>query len=445
MIINSSEELVKPVSPARGTDARLRWAVAALLLLASVMNYVDRQTLSILARTIQTDLGIDDAGYARVVQAFQLTYMVMYLLSGRVVDAVGARLAMAGFIAWWSAANMLTGLAGGLLSLAFFRALLGVGEPGGYTASAKAVAEWFPAREKGVAVGMYTMGGTLGAAVAAPALAFIALGYGWRMAFVVTGAAGLLLAAVWLVVYRRPAVHPWLGAAEREMLTREGVINAGDAAAARRKGIEWKALLKLKPMWVVLAARMLTDPLWYFYLFWFPKYLQDARGFTLKEIGQTVWIIFVAADLGCVLGGWMSGRYARRGVEPVRARLRVMAGAAAVLAFSLALPVAAGRAWPIALASLFAFAQMAWLTSATTLSVDIFPTSVVGSAHGAIGAGSALGGLISSGIVGWLVTHYSYTPVFVLMSCLHPLAFALVYSRLPKLAADYRRGLGGAA
>lgn len=444
MMINSPRETVKQISPVRAALPHLRWAVAALLLLGSVMNYVDRQTLSILARTIQTDLGIDDAGYARVVQAFQLTYIVMYLLSGRVVDAVGTRLAMAGFIVWWSAANMLTGLAGGLLSLALFRALLGVGEPGSYTASAKAVAEWFPAREKGVAVGMYTMGGTLGAAIAAPALAYIALGYGWRTAFVVTGAAGLLLAAVWLVVYRRPAEHPWLGAAEREMLTREGVIGDGPTQT-RRKGIEWKALLKLKPMWVVLAARMLTDPLWYFYLFWFPKYLQDVRGFTLKEIGQTVWIIFVAADLGCVLGGWLSGRYARRGVEPVRARLRVMAGAAAALAFSLALPFAAGRAWPIALASLFAFAQMAWLTSATTLSVDIFPTSVVGSAHGAIGAGSALGGLISSGIVGWLVTHYSYTPVFVLMSFLHPLAFALVYFRLPKLAADYRQSLGGAA
>jgi MFS transporter, ACS family, hexuronate transporter len=204
-MLNSVFNSVKPYR----TIPHLRWVIAVLLLLASVMNYVDRQTLSILARTIQTDLGINDAGYAQVVLAFQLTYAVMYLLSGRILDAIGTRLGLFCFIVWWSGANMLTGLASGVLSLAFFRSLLGMGEPGGYTASAKAVAEWFPVREKGMAVGLYTMGGTLGAAIAGPLVAFITVRHGWQMAFFVTGSLGLLLGLAWLWLYRKPAEHPY--------------------------------------------------------------------------------------------------------------------------------------------------------------------------------------------------------------------------------------------
>jgi ACS family hexuronate transporter-like MFS transporter len=426
-MLNSSPQSVKP-------RFAVRWLIAGLLLLASVMNYIDRQTLSILAVTIQKELSINDSGYARVVQAFQLTYTVMYLLSGRIVDAVGTRLAMAGFVVWWSLANMLTGLANSLASLGFFRALLGIGEPGGYTASAKAVSEWFPTREKGLAVGLYTMGGTLGAAIAGPAIAFITLRWDWRAAFVVTGATGLLLGLAWWLIYRKPAEHRWLSDSERELLKADGVLARSEAKSTR---ISWAALARLKPMWLVLLARMATDPLWYFYLFWFPKYLQDARGYTLGDIGKTIWIVFVAADLGALLGGWLSGRYVQRGIAPVSARLNVMTGAACLLALSFALPLLPGKAWPLALGALFAFAHMAWLSCATTLSVDIFPTSVIGSAHGAIGAGSALGGLISTEIVKWLVTTYSYKPVFAVMSFLHPLALIVLLWLLPRAVARY--------
>jgi ACS family hexuronate transporter-like MFS transporter len=426
-MLNSSPQSVKP-------RFAVRWLIAGLLLLASVMNYIDRQTLSILAVTIQKELSVNDSGYARVVQAFQLTYTVMYLLSGRIVDAIGTRLAMAGFVVWWSLANMLTGLANSLASLAFFRALLGIGEPGGYTASAKAVSEWFPTREKGLAVGLYTMGGTLGAAIAGPAIAFITLRWDWRAAFVVTGATGLLLGLAWWLIYRKPAEHRWLSDSERELLKADGVLARSEAKSTR---ISWAALARLKPMWLVLLARMATDPLWYFYLFWFPKYLQDARGYTLADIGKTIWVVFVAADLGALLGGWLSGRYVQRGVAPVSARLKVMTVAACLLALSFALPLLPGKAWPLALGALFAFAHMAWLSCATTLSVDIFPTSVIGSAHGAIGAGSALGGLLSTEIVKWLVTTYSYKPVFAVMSFLHPLALIVLLWLLPRAVARY--------
>ena len=429
-MLNSPSESVKPGF----AIPNLRWLIAALLLLASVLNYLDRQTLSILARTIQEDLSISDAGYANIVLAFQLTYAVMYLLSGRLLDAIGTRLGMFCFVLWWSVANMLTGLANSALSLAFFRSLLGIGEPGGYTASTKAVAEWFPVREKGIAVGMYTMGGTLGAAVAGPLVAFITTRYGWRMAFVVTGALGLGLALLWWLLYRRAAEHPQLSETERAYLASEGIFNK-PATTAR---LSWRELIKLKPMWLVLIARMITDPLWYFYLFWFPKYLQDARGFTLRDVGATIWVVFVAADLGSVVGGWSSGKFLQRGLTPIPARLRVMIGAAVLLLFSWAMPFIG---WPIALASVMAFAHMAWLTNITTFSVDIFPAHIVGSAHGAIGAGSALGGLLSTAIVGWLVTHFSYNPTFFVMSLLHPVVIVGLWLTLPKAVTKYHESL----
>ncbi|MDX2030499.1 MAG: MFS transporter [Blastocatellia bacterium] len=416
----------------------MRWAIAVLLLLVSVMNYVDRQTLSILARTIQEDLGISDAGYAQVVLAFQVTYAVMYLMSGRILDRVGTRLGQFCFIVWWSVANMLTGLASGVGSLAACRSLLGMGEPGGYTASAKAVSEWFPVREKGMAVGLYTMGGTLGAAIAGPSVALITARWGWRMSFFATGALGLLLAVLWVWIYRRPGAHPNLSDAERAYLTAEGVLDEKRDAPRR---LPWRELAGIRPMWLVLVARMITDPVWYFYLFWFPKYLQDARGFTLREVGGTLWIVFVAADLGSLLGGWLSGWFQRRGMSPIPARLRVMSGAAIFLLLSGAMPFMPGKAWPIALASLLAFAHMGWMTCITTFSVDIFPSSIIGSAHGAIGAGSAFGGLVSTAIVGWLVTHFSYGPTFFIMSVLHPAVILGLCFRLPQSVDAYRRGL----
>lgn len=413
----------------------LRWLIAALLLAASVINYVDRQTLSILATTIQRELQINDQAYAQIVQAFLFAYTLAYLLSGRIVDRFGPRRAETGFLVWWSIANMLTGLATGFFSLAVCRALLGLGEPGNNTAAAKAISQWFPAREKGIAVGVYTMGGTLGAAVAAPLVAFLALRFGWRMAFVITGAAGLLLAVVWVWLYRRPAQHPLLGARERELLGEAGVLDAQLAAQAA-PGL--RELFRFKPMWLMMLVRMTTDPIWYFYLFWFSKYLQEQRGFTLREIGQWLWVIFIAADVGCLVSGWASGRLVRGGVTPVRARLVVMAGAAGLMAGSAALPFVPGKVWPLVLASIFCFAALVWMTMCVTLPLDIFPSAAIGSVHGMIGTGGSLGGAFSTGLVGWAVTQFSYTSVFAVMSLLHPLAWLLLVWLLPRFINSYR-------
>lgn len=403
----------------------VRWCIALLLLAISVLNYIDRQSLSILASTIQRDLHISDSGYATILQCFLGFYTIMYLVSGRIVDRYGARLAETGFVLWWCLANMATSLVTGVFSLAVVRSLLGIGEPGNFTAAAKVVSEWFPKREKAIAVGLYSMGGTLGAAIAAPLISLLALRFGWRSAFLFTGAAGLTLATLWYSFYRRPADHPSLGAEERAMLRAEGVISD------RTPPPEASRLpLRNPSLWAVLVSRMITDPLWYFYLFWFPKYLQEVRGFTLADLGKTIWIVFVSADLGCLLGGWLSGRLVRSGFAPVTARLAVMAGAACIVAMSFLTPHLQGRAIPLAAASAFAFAHMIWMTNSTTLPIDIFPVNAIGSAQGLIGAGSSLGGFISSGLIGYCVTHASYTPVFFAMSFLHPTALIVLFFTL---------------
>jgi ACS family hexuronate transporter-like MFS transporter len=419
----------------------IRWVIAGLLLLISIINYIDRQALSILATTIQKELGISDAGYAFVVQVFLLCYTGIYLLAGRFVDKAGPRIAETVFIVWWSVANMLTGLVTGLRSLAVTRALLGLGEPGHYAVAAKTVSEWFPPREKGIAVGMYTMGGTLGAAIAAPLVAFITLHHGWRAAFIITGAAGLVLAAAWAWLYRPPARHPMLGEKERRHLIAHGVLaedaGRGEAAqgAAPRPITPVRELLRWKPLWLIMGTRMITDPAWYFYLVWFAKYMQEVRGFTLADVGRTLWIVFLAADLGCLLGGVISGWFIRRGIQPIRARLFTMASMAVLMAGSFLLPSLPGAALPLAAASVFAFAIMNFMTNAVTLPIDIFPKAALGSVQGLIGTGGSLGGLFSTGLVGWLVTHHSYDAAFFAMSVPHAVAAAMLLLFLPRAAA----------
>ncbi len=399
-----------------------RWVLASLLLLISIVNYVDRQALSILATTIQAELGISNTAYARLVQTFLLCYAGAYFISGRIVDKLGPRIAETGFIIWWSVANMLTGLAGGFRSLAFCRGLLGLGEPGHYAVCAKVVGEHFPARERGIAVGMYTMGGTLGAALAAPLVAFLALYFNWRIAFVVTGAAGLFLAIAWWLVYRPAA---------------SGAGSATNAAPAL-PAPPFLTLIRWWPLWLVIAVRMITDPAWYFYLVWFAKYLQEVRGFTLADVGSTLWIVFLAADAGCLLVGFVSGRLIQRGIAPVRARLLTMAACATLMTPSFALPSLPGSALPLAAASLFAFAIMGFMTCCVTLPIDIFPKHALGSVQGLVGTGGSLAGFFSTGLVGWLVTNHSYDAAFVAMSLPHVLAVTLLFIALPRAIARFQ-------
>ncbi|WP_200939217.1 MULTISPECIES: MFS transporter [unclassified Caulobacter] len=372
--------------------------------MSTVLNYLDRQALSILATTIQKDLGIDNIGYAFIVQMFLISYTISYVVAGRLTDILGTRISLALFVGWWSVSNMLTGLTHNIAQLGAARFLLGLGEAGNYTAAPRIVAERFEPEKRGLAIGIYTAGAMVGATIAPPLIAWLALSHGWRATFVITGALGLVWLIVWLfVVPPRPA-------GERD----------------DRKKTDWKRLLTAPHLWWLLIARLLTDPVWYFYLFWFPKYLMEDRHLTLLDVARLAWVIYLAADFGSILGGMASGAAGRRFNSPVKGRLSIMAAAA--MFAPLGAIIAAGPHLPLifAIAALVSFCHQAWLVNLSALITDLFPTQAVGTAFGLIGAGSGLGGMASTYIVGALVTWHSYGAVFLCMAILHPVALFFV-------------------
>jgi MFS transporter, ACS family, hexuronate transporter len=398
----------------------VRWWITGLLFFSTVINYLDRQNLSILARTIQNELRISDLEYSYVVQGFLLAYTLTYIIAGRITDWLGTRWSMALFVGWWSVADMLTSLARSVWSLAGFRFLLGMGEPGNYTAAPKAVSEWFPARERALVIGIYTAGATLGATIAPPLIAWLSARVGWRAVFLCTGSLGLFWLVPWLWFYRRPEEHPQVTDAER------AVVLAERLPAASEPPPSWSAALRRHETWLLMLARLITDPVWYFYLFWFPKYLMDARHLTLAQVGRTAWLVYLAADLGCLAGGWFSGALIRRGMPAVRSRLRVMSLAALLLPLSPLIAFTGSPYVAVAIAAVAAFGHLSWQVTLGALVIDVFPKRGVATVFGLVAAGSGFGGMLSTNLVGRAVTYYSYTPVFIAMGFLHPVAFALV-------------------
>ena len=402
-----------------------RWWIAGLLLVASILNYVDRQTLSILAPTIQKDLALSDAEYGHIVSLFLVAYTIAYLVSGRIVDALGPRLSLALFVGGWSIANMLTGLARSAFSLGAFRFLLGLGEAGGYTASPKIVSQWFPPKDRGIAVGLYSVGGALGATIAPLLVLFLAERYGWRGAFVVTGAFGLVFVAVWLVVFRAPEKHPWITPEERALIL-GGEPAATTAEPKLSEGARWKIIGTTPALWALMLARLLTDPVWYFFQFWMPKYLHSERGFEQRELAN-MWMIYLAADIGFVGSGFVSGWLIGRGAEARTARLRTMFGCALLVPLAPLIALSSGNVGVFAVSMIVVLAHTAWLASISTFVVDLVPKPILGTAFGFVAAGSAVGGILMNQGVTWTIAHGSYDACFYAMVALHPLAFLLLW------------------
>ena len=389
--------------------SKIRWAILAMLFAATVLNYVDRQVLSILAPQVQKDLGIDDLGYARIVQYFLIAYALSYLGAGWVTDKLGAKWTLALFLGWWSLANMATGWVRNAAQLGFARTMLGIGEPGVYTAGPKAVAEHFPPAERGFAIGVYTAGAMIGATIAPPLIVFLAVQYGWRAAFVITGAAGFVWLAIWLFVYRSPE---------------------GAEPARTKEPIRWGPILRDRRVWGLALTRLIADPVWYFYLFWFPKYLTDERGMTLVQVASLAWLVYLAADIGSVGGGYLSGRLIRSGVAPVRSRVITMGGAAVLAPLGMLIALHLGTAPTLAIGALVAFAHLVFQVNMGALVVDLFPMRNVATVFGLIAAGSALGGFASTRLVGQLASTGTYDEIFLLMGLLHPVAWFIAWASL---------------
>lgn len=398
--------------------ATIRWWIVGLLFLATVINYVDRQTLSILSATLRTELQLSDHDYANAVSAFLFSYLIMYTVSGRLIDRFGVRLGVSACIVWWSIASMLTGLARGPLSLAAFRCLLGIGEPGIFPAGVKACGEWFPRQSRALATGIFSSGGAVGAIIAAPLVAWLTLHFGWRMAFVIPGVLGLLWLPLWLKFYRHPADHPAVTRADLAQL---------DAEAPTAPPPGWRVVLAQRHVWGLVASRLFSDPVWYFYLFWLPDYLQRIRHLSLKEIGFYAWIPFLFADLGNVLGGMASDALIRRGWPAVRARVAVLAGVAGLAPLGALVGFVESTAVAIAVTCMITFLCQAWSTNIATLAADITNRGETGTVMGMMGSAGSAMGLVFAQILGLTITTFGYASAFVLAACLHPLALLTLW------------------
>jgi ACS family hexuronate transporter-like MFS transporter len=409
----------------------LRWWIVSLIFFASVLNYVDRQALSILAPTIQKDLALSNEDYASVLNWFLIAYTVALIASGKIVDRFGVRFSLALFVGWWSISNILTGFARSAASLGACRFLLGLGEAGNWTAAPKAVSEWFPARERALAIGIYTLGATVGATLAPVLIVGLASWHSWQAAFIVTGSAGLVWLIPWLWLYRRPSEHPRLSAAERTLIESGQAADQAAASAAAPDWGKWHRVLLRREVLLLIFARMLTDPVWYFFQFWFAKYLYDARGLDQKSLSVT-WVVYLAADIGVLSGGWLSGLLIKRGTAPVRSRLWIMLACAVLVPLGAVIPHVDALWLVLAFGMVAVLAHLAWLINLSALVVDLVPRGSLAFAFGVIAAGSSLGGLMMNKAVGSLVTNTSYDPAFGFMLLLHPLAWLLAWQLRPR-------------
>lgn len=384
----------------------LRWWIVALICVGTIANYLARNSLGVLAPQLKASFAMSTQQYSYVVGAFQLAYTVMQPVAGYIVDHFGLRAGFAFFGVAWSAANMLSALAGGWLSLAFFRALLGMSEAAAIPSGMKAIAEWFPARERSVATGWFNAGTSLGALIAPPIVVAVTLWGDWRLAFVVTGAVGLVWAGAWYAFYRSPNDHPAIIPEERAMIAQDRPLVPSRRASA-------KEILGSAKFWVIAVPRFLAEPAWQTFSFWIPLYLATERGMDLKQIALFAWLPFLAADLGGVLGGYLSPFFIKHfGMRLIPSRVLGISLAAVLMIAPGCIGLVASPYTAIALFCIGGFAHQMISVLINTLSADVFTPEEVGTANGFVGQAGWIGGLLFSLLIGQLADTVGYAPLF---------------------------------
>jgi len=421
---------------------RWRWAIGGLLFASTVVNYVDRQTLSVLAPRLKTEFAWSNQDFALIVIAFRIAYAVMQTVSGRWIDRLGTRNGLSLAVLWYSVAAMLTSFANGLYSFCAFRFLLGAGEAANWPAATKAVSEWFPRRERGWAVALFDSGSSIGAAIA-PALVLLLIGTfgGWRWAFVLTGCLGLVWLAAWRRFYYPPDQHPRVSEGERQMILEDRAAERADDAApsAGTPAPTYRELLSLRQTWGTIASRALTDPVWFMIADWFAIYLA-AKGFDLEQTAAGFWVPFLAADLGNFFGGGLSSGLIQRGWTVGQARRAIIIGGGVGV---LALVPAAFLSGFVPLVACFAvatFSYAALSTNAIALPADIYQSRAVATVAGMAGTGAGLGTIGSTYLIGIVADRFSFTPILIVASVV-PLVAALLVVALVRNTTESGRGL----
>ncbi|MDQ3257205.1 MAG: MFS transporter [Acidobacteriota bacterium] len=402
--------------------------ICALLFFATTINYIDRQVLGILATddAFKRQIGWNEAEYGYVNTAFQAAYAVGLLVVGGLMDRFGTRKGFSVAIVFWSVAAMCHSFARSAFGFGAARFALGLGEAGNFPAAIKTVAEWFPKKERALATGIFNSGSNVGAIVAPLAVPFIAVTYGWQWAFIITGALGFIWLAFWLAVYRKPEEHPKLSRAELAH------IQSDPLEPTTR--IPWARLLPHRQTWAFALGKFLTDPVWWVYLFWLPKFLNTTYGLNITQIGLPLVVIYIVADIGSIGGGWLSSSLIKRGWSVNRARKSTMLLCAAAVVPIMFASQASNLWVAVGLISIAAAAHQGWSANLFTMVSDMFPRRAVGSVVGIGGMAGAVGGMLIATTVGLILQHTgSYLPIFIIAGCAYLIALLVIHSLVPRM------------
>jgi MFS transporter, ACS family, hexuronate transporter len=409
------------------TTGQVRWLICALLFFAASVNYMDRQVIGLLKPTLQAELGWTEEGYSNIVVAFQLAYGSSLLFIGKLIDRIGTRKGFSLAVLFWSISAMAHAGATSVLQFAVARFSLGVGEAGSFPASIKAVAEWFPKKERALATGIFNSGTNVGAIVTPLVVPWLTLRFGWRMAFIATGALGLLWIVAWLALYRRPEESALVSSSELALIQ-------SDPEQATANAVPWRTMLRLRQAWAVGLGKFFTDPIWFVYLFWMPDFLSRNLRLDLKGMALPLFVIYSGASVGSIAGGWLSSWLIKRGWAVNASRKTAML-VCALAVTPIMLAARTTDAWTaVGLVALAAGAHQGWSANIYTLASDMFPRGAVASV---VGFGTLLGtisGMFISKMVGYILqTTGSYVPVFVLAGMAYLVALGFVQALAPRL------------
>ena len=411
----------------RPATSHVRWTVCALLFFATTINYVDRQVLSLLAKTLETHIGWNDLEYSNITTAFVAAYAVGLLAAGRLLDKYGTRLGFALAVTIWSVAAIGHAAAATAFTFGLARAFLGLGEAANFPACIKTVAEWFPKKERAQATGIFNSGANLGATAAILAVPWLTRHFGWQAAFIWTGALGFIWLGFWLRIYHTPAAHPTVSEGEMELVLSDPPDNM--------KSTSWARLFPHKETWSFSIGKFLTDGVWWFYLFWLPKYLQETFSLTLEQIIIPTLVVYNGSTVGSIAGGWLSSGLIKRGWGINAARKTAMLICALAVLPVLYAPYSKSMWLTVGLVTLATAAHQGWSANLFTTASDMFPRAAVASVVGIGGTAGAIGGVLLQKAAGYIVTWtHSYFLMFMIAGTMYLIALGIIQLMTPKLA-----------
>jgi len=398
----------------QNVGSNYRWVVLAMVFLLTMVNYANRIVLGVTSNEVRQALSLDKIQYGYIVTAFSIAYTVGFLFAGKIIDRLGTKIGYFLFLICWSLVGTLTGTSTGLFSLISWQSMLGITESGNFPAAIKAVAEWFHPKQRALATALFNSGPHIALVLGSPVIAMLTLTVGWRWTFGIIGLTGFPLGLLWLFLYKR----------SKTLEEVSGQSSKGVTAPA----VRWRDIVKQKRVWGIMFGKFCTDPVWYFYIFWLPTFLNDRYGFNIRQIGWAMPVIYALAILLANIAGWYTGHLIGKGWSDFKARKWVM------LLCALCLPATALSAFTpypivvILLVALAAGAHSGWSANIFTLVSDCFPTHSVASVTGLAGFAGGVGGIVLSSLApGFIITYFGYVPIFIMMACLHPLAFIIIH------------------